>query len=429
MKRSVKNILYAFSILIVLVLIVIVPDRTAINEQGKQQEEIPNASMAWGLVIDSMKIDSFKIEKNQNLSDILCGAGISSADVTQIVHNATGILDVRKIRTGNSYYLLRHNNSSLSEYFVYHENPIDYIVLPLFDSIPAYRGQKPIEIRQAFVEGEIESSLWNALSSKGVSPILAVDLSDVFAWTIDFFGIQKGDCFRIVYDEKYVDGEFVGLGKIHAAQMLHMGVVQNAFWFSQGGQEGYFDELGNSLRKAFLKAPLKYSRISSHFSNSRMHPVLKIVRPHHGIDYAAPSGTPVQSIGDGVVIKKAYQAGGGGNYLTIKHNSVYTTQYMHLKGFAKGITAGTHVKQGQLIGYVGSTGLASGPHLDFRVFKNGTPINPLNLDAPPVEPINNVNTLVYNQMRDSLLNVLETGLIPETFPEGVVASISEDKQK
>lgn len=424
--KVVRNTLYILSIGLVLALLVILPNRAEKQSHDEVLSVMPEIQMSWGLEIDSMQIDTFSIGKNQNLSDILCNAGVSSASVFQVVERAKGVFDVRKIRAGNTCYLLHHKNSVVPDYFVYHENPIDYVVFPLSDSISAYRGQKPIELRQAFVEGEIESSLWNALAAKGVSPVLAVDLSDVFAWTIDFFGIQKGDCFRVLYEEKYVDGEFVGLGKIKAAQMLHMETVLNAFWFSQNGQEGYYDEAGNSLRKAFLKAPLKYSRISSHFSNSRMHPVLKIVRPHHGVDYAAPAGTPVQSIGDGVVVKKAYQASGGGNYLTIKHNSVYTTQYMHLKGYAPGIAAGTRVKQGEVIGYVGSTGLASGPHLDFRVFKNGTPIDPLKLEAPPVEPISNMNTLVYNHVKDSLLDVLETGMVPETFPDGVMASISEE---
>ena len=183
-----------------------------------------------------------------------------------------------------------------------------------------------------------------------------------------------------------------------------------AIYFEQEDGQSYFDDKGQSLRKSFLKSPLKFSaRISSRFSNSRMHPVLRIRRPHHGVDYAAPTGTPVYSIGDGVITTKAYQAGGGGNYLKIRHNSVYTTSYMHLSKFASGISSGTRVKQGQLIGYVGSTGLSSGPHLDFRVFMNGIPIDPLKMKSPPAEPVSSANFERFNKIREQLLKELQSG--------------------
>jgi murein DD-endopeptidase MepM/ murein hydrolase activator NlpD len=247
--------------------------------------------------------------------------------------------------------------------------------------------------------------------------ILAIELSDIFAWTIDFFGIQKGDRFKVVYEERFVEGQPYSIGRIYAALFENMGESFTAFYFEGEGQEGYFDVEGKSLRKAFLKAPLNFSRISSHFSHSRMHPVLKYRRPHLGVDYAAPSGTPVYSIGDGVVVKKAFQAGGGGNYVTIKHNSVYASQYMHLQGYAKGIAQGSRVKQGQLIGYVGMTGLASGPHLDFRIFKNGSPVDPLKVKAPPVEPISPVNENTFKLLRDSMMMVIDS----ITYPEALVS--------
>jgi murein DD-endopeptidase MepM/ murein hydrolase activator NlpD len=171
-----------------------------------------------------------------------------------------------------------------------------------------------------------------------------------------------------------------------------------AFQFEQDNTMSYFDENGNSLRKAFLKAPLRFSRISSKFSNSRFHPVLKIRRPHHGIDYAAPAGTPVLAIGDGVIIKKGYQKNGGGRYLKIKHNSIYTTVYMHFSRYSKGMNQGAYVKQGDVIGYVGSSGLATGPHLDFRFYKNGTAVDPLKIKAPPVEPVKKQNIEQFEEL-------------------------------
>jgi murein DD-endopeptidase MepM/ murein hydrolase activator NlpD len=203
----------------------------------------------------------------------------------------------------------------------------------------------------------------------------------------------------VIYEESFVDSQSIGIDKVLGAWIYHN---QNEFWaipFIQDSVRSFFDEEGNSLRKAFLKAPLRFSRISSGFSNSRYHPVLKIRRPHHGIDYAAASGTPVHSVGDGVITKRGYQKNGGGNYVKIKHNSVYSTTYMHLSRFGKGIKQGVYVKQGDVIGYVGATGLATGPHLDFRFYKNGSPVNPLKVEAPPVEPVHEENKSTYGIAR------------------------------
>jgi len=231
-------------------------------------------------------------------------------------------------------------------------------------------------------------------------------LSKIFAWTIDFFAIQKGDRYRLIYDELSVDSVSIGIGEIHAIEFDHYGEENYAFRFVQASIWDYIDEKGKSLRKTFLKAPLQYSRVSSRFSNGRMHPVLRIRRPHHGVDYAAPRGTPVVSIGDGTVIAGADQKGGGGYYLKIKHNAAYTTTYMHLRGFAKGITVGKRVRQGEEIAYVGSTGLSTGPHLDFRVHMYGKPIDPLKMKADTVEPVKEENLIRYNLVKDSLMNEL-----------------------
>ena len=253
--------------------------------------------------------------------------------------------------------------------------------------------------------------------------MLALKLSDIFAWAIDFYAIQKGDQFRVIYDELLVDSAYIGIGDIYAVQFDHAGSENFAFGFEQDERFDYFDENGMSLRRAFLKSPLEFSRISSHFSHSRLHPVLRIRRPHHGVDYAAPHGTPVRSIGDGTVIARAFQAGGGGNYVKIKHNSVYTTTYMHLSGFGKGVTTGARVKQRQVIGFVGATGLATGPHLDFRVHKNGSPVDPLKVEAPPVEPVHQEKMGEYIVLKDSLLTELKK-IIP--VQPGMLAELSED---
>ena len=237
----------------------------------------------------------------------------------------------------------------------------------------------------------------------GADPFLSMKLSDIYAWTIDFFGIGKGDKFHVIYDEEMIDGKSIHQIKVIAVNFIHRKSNNYAIAFKDGDKDGFFDEAGNSLQKAFLKAPLHYSRISSKFSNNRFHPVLKRYRPHHGIDYAAPTGTPVMTIGDGVVIKKGNQKRGGGRYLKIKHNSVYTTTYMHFSRFGKSVGVGTRVKQGQVIGYVGATGLATGPHLDFRVHKNGTAINPLRMKSPPVAPVSKENIEAYDLIKNQFL--------------------------
>jgi murein DD-endopeptidase MepM/ murein hydrolase activator NlpD len=238
------------------------------------------------------------------------------------------------------------------------------------------------------------------------SPQLAVLLSHIFGWTIDFFGIQRGDEFRLVYEQEYVEERPIGNFRIRAASFCASDSLYYAIPFVQEGEELYYNEKGNSLEGAFLKAPLDYYRISSRFTNSRYHPVLKRYRAHHGVDYAAPTGTPVYAIGSGKVIDKGFQANGGGNYVKIRHNSTYTTTYMHLSRFAKGLKVGDMVAQKEVIGYVGSTGLSTGPHLDFRVYENGKPINPLTIKSQPKKPISQENKAEFQVVCDSLIRQL-----------------------
>ena len=301
---------------------------------------------------------------------------------------------------------MNKKNASKPDYFIYEINPVDYVVYDLSDSLRIYKEKKPIETLVKSASGVITSSLWNTLEAQALDYNLALTLSEIYAWSIDFYGLQKGDKFRVIYEENFVYGKSIGIGRIFAAQFVHNKEDFYAFRFTQNNEEAYFDDKGKSLKKAFLKAPLKFNRISSQFSNARFHPVLKIYRPHHGVDYAAPTGTPVMSIADGTVIGKGYQAAGGGNFVKIKHNAVYTTSYMHLSKFGEGISTGVRVRQGQIIGYVGTTGLSSGPHLDFRVFFNGSPINPLTVKSPPTEPITEKNMPDYTVHRDSMMTKL-----------------------
>ena len=364
---------------------------------GIERDSVKTKTM-FGINPDSFLIKEGKIKKGQNLSEILTNFGISYSSIDDLVRNTKYIFDVRKINAGNKYTAFCSLDSLNSlRYFVYEKSLTNYIIYSFDDSISVSKFSKEIKTVRKFVSDTISSSLWNAMANAGANPLLANNLSEIYAWEIDFFGIQEGDHFQIIYDEKYVDSTSLNEFTIHAACFTHYNKEFRAFEFVQDSVRSFYDEKGNSLRKAFLKAPLRFSRISSRFSNSRYHPVLKIRRPHHGIDYAAPTGTPVHSIGDGVVIKKGYQKKGGGRYVKIKHNSVYTTTYMHFSKFAKGIKVGSTVSQGQTIGYVGQSGLATGPHLDFRVYKNGTAIDPLKLESPPVEPVKEENKPAFEK--------------------------------
>jgi len=358
----------------------------------------PAEHKLYGIKSDNYIIKKGYIQPNEFLSNLFQKYNVSSK-LHAVLEKAKDIFDVRKIKSGQKYVFFCPKDTSKSpEYFVYEKNKTDYIVFNLQDSVNVYEGKKKVDIKVKETGGIITSNLWFAMKDAGVKPILANDLSEIFAWTVDFFGLQLNDKFKMIYEEKFVNDTSIGYGKIIAAYFEHYGDTIYAVPFKQDSVESFYDLDGNSLRKAFLKAPLKFSRISSGFSYARKHPILKIVRPHLGVDYAAPSGTPVHALGDGVVLK-AYYTRSGGNYIKIKHNSVYSTGYMHLKGFAKGIHAGVRVQQGQIIGYVGMTGLATGPHLDFRVWKNGKNINPLHVDAPPVEPIKPKNTARFDSIK------------------------------
>jgi len=348
----------------------------------------PPVPKMYGIPVNDYNLITEKIRWNQNLSTILKKFSISSKKIDSITLLSKNVFDLRKIRAGNKYIVFTTKDSiPNTHYFVYEHSPMEYLVFDLRDSVVVRFETREIITKRKISSGEISSSLWMAMVENNINPILANDLSEIYAWTIDFFGLQKGDQFTVIYDEEYADTISIGIGKIHAAIFNHYGNDYWAFSFQQNDVESFFDEEGNSLRRSFLKAPLRFNRISSRFSYSRKHPILKIRRPHLGVDYAAPLGTPVYAVGDGVIIEMQYKQQAG-HIVKIKHNSVYTTGYLHLANYGKGLKVGSKVRQGQLIGNVGSTGLSTGPHLDFRFWKNGKPVDPLKVDAPPVEGIN-----------------------------------------
>ncbi|MDL2243876.1 peptidoglycan DD-metalloendopeptidase family protein [Bacteroidales bacterium OttesenSCG-928-J19] len=409
MKRKPLLILAAFLLLVAAIIAVVY----YYSSREKEAEftvvceaEPEPCRLVYGLPIDSFIVVEEVVKPNTYLSQIFQDIGVSQDILAKCNTLDREAFDVRTLRAGKRHLTLYPSEPPCKpSYWVYEKSLTEYVVFDFTDSLGITYGSKPVRIETDTVYAEIESSLWNAAVGNGLPPAFAMKLSDIYSWTVDFFGLQKGDYFAAVYDRVYVDSTLVEIGKIHACLFSSGGKEIFGFAFEQDSVWSYFDQDGQSLRRAFLKAPLNYSRISSHFSHARMHPVHRVVRPHTGVDYAAPSGTPVVSIGDGVVIERGYK-GGGGNTVKIRHNSVYTTAYLHLSKFGSGIQVGSRVSQGQVIGYVGSTGTSTGPHLDFRVWMNGKPINPLSMESPPVEPIHEDLKHEFDSIKTIYLPVL-----------------------
>lgn len=406
---------YRFYTLLVLSLLFFAcKDKNANNNSSSENDSTSVNAVShskiikYGVDVTDLIESENTISPGHSLSNILLSSGADANSINNLNLIPDSILNSRKINAGNKYTIYNVNDSAHTlRYFVYHKSKQDFVVLEfLEDTIIASIFSKPAISKKRVSGAVITSSLWNAISDSELDINLALKLSDIYAWSIDFFGLQKMDSFIVYYSELYIDNEPIGIDSIYSAIFYHANHPYYAIYFEKENIKGYWDLEGNSLRKAFLKAPLSFSRISSHFTYARKHPIYKTVRPHTGVDYAAPAGTPVMSIGDGVVIAKGYK-GGGGNTIKIRHNSVYTTAYLHLSKFASNIKEGTHVSQGQVIGYVGSTGSSTGPHLDFRVWKNGEPINPLKLESPPVEPIPDNLKAEFDSIKIPLIEILK----------------------
>lgn len=388
---------YRYIPLIVLMLLSIAGcGRRETGTEGPEEETVsgPAPQGLWYFAADSLSVEENKVRNGDFFSTILIRNGLSAREAYLLSEACDSVFDVKSIRVGNSYRTWTAP-SGRTEYLAYDIDRIRSVVFRCQPPYSAFFVEKQVMTETKYIDVSIRSSLWNDMIAGGGSPLLILSLSDIYAWTIDFFGLQKGDRFRVVYDEKTCDGEVVAVDTVRYALFSAQGEDYPAVMFDQkDGGNIYWNEKGESMRKAFLKAPLHYSRISSGFTYARRHPITRKVQPHTGVDYAAPAGTPVVTIGDGVVTS-ARNEGAGGNTVRIRHNSVYSTAYLHLSRYASGLKAGKRVKQGEVIGYVGSTGRSTGPHLDFRVWKNGSPINPLKMESPPAEPLKEENRQAF----------------------------------
>lgn len=337
--------------------------------------------------IDSFDIETISVRPNQLPSEILLERGISLGTIDRLAKEFMYVFDLRKMKAGNRLnFYYSPDTTHLLEYMIYEKSVSQYVVYNFKDSLQVSLKQKEIVTQVCYTEVAIKTTLWDALVAEGIPVSMVVEIANVFQWMIDLTSLNKGDRFEFIYENQTINNESIGIGNIFAGKCLYGKRWFEAYQFDQNGTTSYFNEKGESLRRAFLKAPISLVHITSRFTNSRMHPILRIRRPHYGVDYAAPSGTPVVSIGDGKVIEKGYN-GGGGNTLKIRLNNTFTTGYMHLSRYGSGISVGSAVRQGDIVGYVGSTGLSTGPHLDFRIWQNGRPVDPLKVESPPVEPV------------------------------------------
>lgn len=372
----------------------------------------------YGFTINGLHYSEGRINPGQTLSTILAPAGVSQVDIDLIARKAreNDVFDVRQIRSGKPYAVIAPEEGAAPTHFIYEPDIFSYIVFEVSPQPDVTRVVRPTSKIRREAGGVIENSLWLTLREQGLSDQLAWRLEDALAWSVDFYHIQKHAAFKVVFDEILVDGKSAGVGDLHAAWFSNGGEEYYAYLYESDDYFGYFDDQARPMRKAFLKAPVRYSRISSRFNPRRFHPVLKRVRPHLGTDYAAPYGTEIYATADGTVTEARYTRGNG-RYVKIRHDKTYETQYLHMQGFAKGMRPGKSVRQGDVIGYVGATGLATGPHVCYRFWKNGKQVDPLRQNLPPPEPMAETEVPLFMKVRDALRSELDAIPNPKAAAE------------
>lgn len=383
--------------------------------------EVKEPKLLYGMVVDNYEVVEDKIKRNESLGKILESYNVPANIIHQVSQLSRNIFDVRKIAPNKKYTLLCEQDSSkTAKVLVYEPNPIEYIVFRFEDTLWVDVCKRDVVILEKSITGEIKSNLSETIEELGISHELTNKFVDIFGWQVDFARLQKGDKFKLIYEEAQVEGVSVGIKQINAIYFEHSNSPYYAFPFDQGEGVDYYDDQGKSLRKALLKYPIEFTRISSRFNLNRFHPVQKRYKPHLGTDFAAPTGTPIRSVGEGIVVEAQYKSNNG-NYVKIRHNGTYTTQYLHMSRIAPNVRAGARVHQGQTIGFVGSTGLASGPHLCYRFWRNGVQVDALRVDLPASEPVKKELMDSFTKVKEELTRKLDQ--IPVATNEEPIASL------
>ncbi|MGY5845837.1 M23 family metallopeptidase [Salegentibacter sp. HM20] len=387
----------------------------ACNDDEKDQavveeviEEKPPVIKDYGFVLNDFEVIVDTIVRGDSFGTILDRHGISPGRVHELAITVKDTFNPARITAGKKYLILKDKDSAATpKYFIYENNKIDYTVVDL-QKISAYKEKRPVSIKKRQISGVVTSSLSEAMQAQGLSNLLVYELSNIYQWSIDFFKLQKGDQFKMVYNEKYIDDTiFAGIENVEAAVFKHSDRPFYAFSYEEDsltGKASFYDEEAKALQSFFLKAPLNYTRISSRYTKRRFHPVQKRWKAHLGTDYAAPTGTPIVSTADGTVIASAYTSANG-NYVKVKHNGTYTTQYLHMS--KRNVRNGQRVKQGDVIGYVGSTGLATGPHVCYRFWVHGKQVDPYRQNLPTAKHIEDEQKDAYFAAIEALKSELD----------------------
>jgi murein DD-endopeptidase MepM/ murein hydrolase activator NlpD len=367
-------------------------EKTTLNtDTPTVEKQVTKPAMAYGFNLDEFEVIADTIRSGDSFGELMLENKVDYPKIYELTQQYKDTFDVRRIRVGKPYMILKSKDTTQgAQVFIYEQDPINYTVVDFRDSVVAYKKQRQVTFVQKEASGVIPDggSLSNVIVEQGLDYYLTYDLSQIYAWTIDFFKLNPGDKFKIIYQEKYInDSIYAGVGPIEAAYFEHNGQPFYAFSYMNDSLDvqEYYDEEANNLRRTFLRAPLKFGRLSSRYNlKRRIRYYGYKVRPHKGTDYAAPIGTPILATADGVVTEST-RRGGNGKYVKIRHNGTYSTQYLHMK--AQKVKQGEFVRQGDVIGWIGMTGNTGGPHVCYRFWKNGRQVDPLREELPAAEPL------------------------------------------
>ena len=378
--------------------------------------EVPKVNEQFGFNLDEFQVQQDTIKYGDSFGELMLKNKVEYPKIATISENFKDTFDVRRIRVGKPYVILKSKDTlEQAQVFIYENDPIKYTVIDLRDSVQVYTSKKKVKYVQREVSGIIESSLSEAILDQGIDYNVTHNLANVYAWTIDFSRLQKNDKFKVIYQEKYInDTIYAGAEPIEAAYFEHNGKPIYAFAYENDSLRSivdYFDEDANNLRRTFLRMPVEYGRLSSRYNLKRRIKYYGYkIRPHKGTDYAAPIGTPIMATADGVV-EESTRRGGNGKYVKIRHNGTYSTQYLHMK--AQKVKKGQFVRQGDVIGWIGMTGNTGGPHVCYRFWKNGRQVDPLREELPQAEPLHDTLRPAYFAYISPLKEVLDCILYPE----------------